>query len=73
MIVIQDKEVRSLGLTPKDFIDSVRHYTKFFSNRSVVIKQICKQLKCKQKDIYNAGKESASNAKYGAPDISCGL
>ena len=25
MIVIQDKEVRSLGLKPKDFIDSVRH------------------------------------------------
>ena len=25
MIVIQDKEVRSLGLTQKDFIDSVRH------------------------------------------------
>lgn len=25
MIVIQDKEVRSLGLKPKDFIDAVRH------------------------------------------------
>ena len=25
MIVIQDREVRSLGLKPKDFIDSVRH------------------------------------------------
>jgi CTP:phosphocholine cytidylyltransferase-like protein len=49
-----------------DSLEDLRAFDKSYidDTRSVVIKQICKQLKCKQKDIYNAGKESASNAKY---------
>ena len=49
-----------------DSLEDLRAFDKSYidDTRSVVIKQICKQLKCKQKDIYGAGKVTTSKDKF---------
>ena len=49
-----------------DSLEDLRAFDKSYidNTRSLVIEQICKQMNCKQKDIYDAGKENVSNPKY---------